>query len=303
MGDECAPDRAVAAIAARQHGVVSRAQLLALGLGRHAIHWRLRSGRLHLLHRGVYAVGHTAVTGHGRWMAAALAGGPDAVLSHHAAAALWRLRDPRGGPVDVTTPRHRRGGRGLRFHQVRLPDGEVTELDGIPVTSMPRTLLDLAAVLDLRALERAINEADYLRLTDALSLPDMLRRYPRRAGTPRLSQALARRTAGATRTRSEMEELFLQLLDAHGLPRPAVNAYVEGIGEVDCLWVRQRVALELDGRRAHDTAAAFERDRERDRRLQARGWRVVRVTWRQMDERPRAVIDDLRHMLGATVSA
>ena len=236
-------------------------------------------------------------------MAAVLAGGPGAVLSHHAAAALWRLRTPRGGPIDVTVARQKTAGTGIRFHRARLPDDEVTGLDGIPVTSTPRTLLDLAAVLDARGLERAINEADYLRLTDALSLPDLLRRYPRRAGTPKLRAALERRARGATRTRSDMEERFLRLLDKHGLPRPRVNAQVDDVGEIDCLWVEARIALELDSRRAHATAAAFERDRERDRRLQARGWRVIRVTWRQIDERPEGVVADLRRMLGATVSA
>jgi very-short-patch-repair endonuclease len=296
-------DRIVAELARRQHGVVSRAQLIEGGLGRHAVQVRLGAGRLHVLHRGVYAVGHEAITRRGRFMAAVLAGGPGAVLSHHAAAALWELRDPRTGPIDVTVPRQRRGGHGLRFHHTRVPPDERTALHGTPVTSMPRTILDLAAVLDARPLERAINEADYLRLTDRLSLHDLLARYPRRAGTPRLREALARRARGSTRTRSHMEELFLQLLDRHGLPRPRVNAFVPGIGEIDCSWPDARLAVELDGRRAHATPAAFEHDRERDRRLQTAGWRAVRVTWRQLTEDERRLAEDLERLLGATVSA
>lgn len=290
-------------LARRQHGIVARSQLLEAGVGRHEIDGRLRSGRLHVLHRGVYAVGHPAIAQLGRWMAAVLAGGGGALLGHHTGAALWLLRDPRSGPIDVTVARQRRAVKGIRFHRARIPSDERAVLHGIPVTSMPRTLLDLAAVLDARQLERVINEADYLRLTDRLSLHDLLERYPRRAGTPNLRGALARRAAGATRTRSDMEELFLNLLDEHGLPRPRINARLEDVGEIDCVWPAGRVAVELDSRRAHATPHAFERDRERDRLLQARGWRVIRVTWRQLEERPRAVIEDLERILGATVSA
>ena len=163
---------------------------------------------------------------------------------------------------------------------------------------MPRTLLDLAAVLDGRRLERAINEADVLRLTHALSLRDLLVRYPRRAGTPAIAAALAARAAGATVTRSELEERFLDLLDRHGLPRPRTNAYIEGI-EVDCVWPAARLIVELDGHAVHGTREAFERDRERDRLLQAAGWRVIRVTWRQLSADPAAVAADLRMLLAA----
>src|SRR5215213_7525729 len=251
-------DRELAALAGRQHGVVSSAQLLRLGLTGDHVDLRRRRGRLHSLHRGVFAVGHMAVTKEGRWMAAVLAGGADALLSHAAAAALWRLRERVPAIADVTVARTRRPRRGIQFHRARVPHDERTTLHGIPVTSMPRTILDLAAVLEARPLERAINEADYLRLTDALSLHDLIARYPRRRGTPRLRQALARRAAGATRTRSEMEELFLSLLERHGLPRPRINAHVQDIGEVDCTWPSVRLAIELDGRQAHATPQAFE---------------------------------------------
>ncbi|HEU0023772.1 MAG TPA: type IV toxin-antitoxin system AbiEi family antitoxin domain-containing protein [Thermoleophilaceae bacterium] len=288
---------------ARRHGVVARRELIALGATPEGIDVRREAGRLHVLHRGVYAVGHRAVTRRGGWMAAVLAGGPEAVLSHHAAAALWRIRDPCPGPTDVTVRRQRRSNSSLRFHHVRLPRDEMTEVDGIPVSTMPRTLFDLATVLDERQLERAINEADYLRLTDPLSLRDLLVRYPRRAGAARIRAALAARSRGATRTRSDLEELFLSLLDRHGLPRPRVNSHIPGIGEVDCAWPAARLVVELDSRSAHATSAAFEADRERDRLLQAAGWRVIRITWRQLAQDETALVVDLSHLLGATVSA
>jgi very-short-patch-repair endonuclease len=202
----------------------------------------------------------------------------------------------------VTVPTHREPRRGICFHRSEVPADERTVLNGIRATTMPRTLFDLAAVLDQRQLERAINEADYLRLTDPLSLPSLLARHPRRKGAATLRRALAVRAAGATRTRSELEELLLSLLDRHGLPRPRINLYIPGIGEVDCAWPAARLVVELDSRQAHATLAAFERDRERDRLLTAAGWRVIRVTWRQLDPDPTAVMADLGRLLGATVS-
>ena len=187
----------------------------------------------------------------------------------------------------------------MRFHRVSLPADEVTVLDGIPVTTVPRTLFDLAAVLDTRQIERALNEADYLRLTDRLSLPDLLDRHPGRAGALNLRAALTARSAGATRTRSELEERFIRLVDRVGLARPKTNVQVPGVGEVDCAWPGQRLVLELDSRAAHATPTAFEADRERDRVLQAAGWRVIRVTWRQLAGDRARVVEDLRALLAA----
>ncbi len=174
--------------------------------------------------------------------------------------------------------------------------------DGIPVTTVPRTLLDLAAILRPQQLERAVEQAEVLRLTDPLSLPAVLRRYPGRRGTSSLRSLLADGQIGATATRSMLEERFLAFVAETGLPRPEVNEWLHIAGqwiEVDCLWRVERLALELDSRSVHATDAAFERDRARDRRLQVAGWRPVRVTWRQLQEGPRAVESDLRALLGS----
>ncbi len=296
-------DRAIAALAARQCGVVASAQLRELGLNRQAIAYRLRVGRLHLVHRGVYAVGHRLLSREGKWMAAVLAAGPDAVLSHRSAAALWGLRQSAGGRVEVITARARRSREGIRLHQAVLPADEVTVEHGIPVTTPSRTLLDLAAVVAPRQLERAFREAEYLRLADALAIDDLLARNPGRRGTAAVREILAERAIGLTVTRSELEERFLAFVDDFDLPRPLVNALVEtpdgGQVEADCVWRRERVIVELDGHASHATATGFERDRARDRRLQAAGWRVMRVTWRQLHDDPVALLRDLTTVLAS----
>jgi very-short-patch-repair endonuclease len=188
-------------------------------------------------------------------------------------------------------------------HQAKLPADEITVHRGIPVTTVPRTLLDLAAVLPTRQVERAINEAEVRHLWDELSLEHLLRRYPRRAGNSTARAALQSRRGGTTLTRSELEEMFLVLVDEAGLPRPEVNALVEGY-EVDAVWWAARVVVELDGRDTHGTTTAFETDRERDRRLVAAQWRPIRVTFRQMTRTRAALIEDLmRLVIGATLAA
>jgi hypothetical protein len=183
-------------------------------------------------------------------------------------------------------------------HKALLPDDEVTTHEGIPVTTVPRTLFDLAAVVHPRELERAINEAEVRRLWDELSLDRLVHRYPRHRGNRNLRTALLKRSEGASVTRSGLEEMFLRLIDAAGIPRPEVNVLVEGF-EVDAVWREARVVVELDGRDTHGTADAFERDRERDRVLQAAGWRPVRVTRRQMRDTPDEVIRDVRRLRAA----
>ena len=288
-------DAAIAALAAAQHGVVSRA-LLALGLGERAIDRRVALGRLHRLHRGVYAVGHPSVTQSGRWMAAALAGGPGAAISHRTAGACHRILSAGDGPIDVIVATDRRSRDGLRFHCSALPADELTVRDGIPVTTVPRTLLDLATILPPRRLERALNQAEVLRLTDPLSLEDLLARHPRRHGVASLKAVLAGQTLGTKVTRSELERAFLFFLVDHGLPAPQTNVAIEG-HEVDCAWPEARVIVELDGHATHATRHSFEQDRDRDRGLTAAGWRVVRVTHRQLRTDRDPLAADLRRLL------
>ena len=298
---ECAPrspDALIAALAGRQHGVVSRAQLLAAGVGRGAIDRRVRGARLHPVHRGVFAVGHRVLTRHGAWMAAVLAAGEGAVLSHRSAAALWDIRDTARSRVEVTVRRHRRGRPGVEYHHVALPPDEITVEHDIPVTTPARTLFDLAAVLRPHQLERAINEAEFRRLTSPLSLDDLVARHPGRRGARALHDILAARRIGQHRTRSDLEAAFLALVDAHGLPRPQTNRRT-GPGEVDAVWPEQGLIAELDGFEAHGTRQAFEKDRARDRELVAQGWRVVRITWRQLETDEHTIARQLRALLAA----
>jgi very-short-patch-repair endonuclease len=242
----------------------------------------------------VYAVGHRVLGADGWRMAAVLAVGPDAVLSHYSAAELWGLRVPTGRRYQVTVPREVRSRRTIEIHRARLRADEVTTVRGIPVTTVPRTILDLAARSPQRELERVIHESEVKRLWDALSLSDLLQRYPRREGTPRLRAALAERHSGVPK--NVFEDAFLDFLDRHRLPRPETNVWLSvgrHMHEIDCLWREKRVTVELDGRAAHDTARAFESDRVKDRRLTLAEWRPIRVTWQQLHTNERELARDL----------
>jgi hypothetical protein len=274
--------------------------LLNLGFGRRAIGHRLETGKLHPIHRGVYAVGHRVLSTDAHLVAAVLAAGPATALTHRAAAALHDLRRLPSGPIEVTTRGHARSRPGIKVHRNRLPSDEVTTVRGIPATIVPRTLLDLAAVLPRDQLERAMHEAECRRLWDRLSIPDLRARYPRRRGAATIRAILADGALGSVVTRSELEDRFLAFVDHLGVRRPAVNTGLQAGGrwfEVDCLWPDQRLVVELDCHAAHATRAAFERDRSRDRALQAAGWRVLRLTWRELHRRPNAVAADLVRML------
>lgn len=287
-------DLAIGALAERQHGVVRRRQLLELGVGSGAIDRRLKLGRLRPVHRGVYTIGHRLLTQDGRWMAAVLACGPHAVLSHRAAAALWGMR----GHIrtEVTVPGGQRGRSGMTVHRAALPPDERTTHRGIPTTTVPRTLLDLSAVVKRNELRGALREAEHQRLTDPLSLHDLVARYERRPGLRAVRALLAEASVGASIIRSELEERFQDFLIRADLPLPRTNAVVEGY-EVDCVWPEQRLIVELDGHASHSPAHAFEVDRARDRRLEAAGWRVIRITWRQLVQEPELVEADLRRLL------
>jgi len=294
-------DWEVSSLAGRQYGVVSRTQLLGLGLTESAIQRRIRSGRLHRLHAGVYAVGHRVVPREGRWLAAVLRAGKGAVLSHRSAAALWGIQRPgERGRIEITIPRATRSSAAIRRHRAQLDPDEITARRRIPVTTLPRTLLDIAAVLSVEGLEGAIREAEYIHRLRPQDFGALLDRYPGQRGTAALRTCLRRLGHGPRgRVRGKLELRFAALLARTDLPNPQLNALLELDGgwiEADCLWRTERVIVELDGGKAHRTRSAFESDRERDRRLQAAGWQVIRVTWRQMDE-PAAILGDLRKLL------
>jgi hypothetical protein len=237
-------------------------------------------------------------------MAAVLACGAGAVLSQRSAGQLWRLVPPAAIHPEVSRPGSFRPRTGIVCHRAQLPADELDLVGGIPVTSVHRTLFDLAAVLSRRQLERALNEAEVRRLTDRLSIPHLIDRHPRARGAATLRQLLAEKDPGGVSIK-ELEERFVAFLDARGLPRPALNAPLALRGRffhIDCLWRERRLAVELDGRAVHGTAAAFEADRERDRILQAEGWRTARITWRQLHEDPDAVAADLHRLLEPWIS-
>ena len=276
---DLAADAAIAALAERQHGVVARAQLLAVGVERTAVKRRIHAGRLHRLYRGVYAVGHRAVSVRGWWMAAVLA--TNGVLSHRSAGALWSVR-PWAGRIELTVPTGMSQRPGLLLHRAVLAPDEITIRDGIPVTTPARTLLDLAGVLQRHQLQQAVNEAERLRLEGP-----QLDRHPTKRGIRAL-----RTLAPPTYTRTDLEARFTTFLNDRRFPRPQTNVLIEG-KEVDAVWPEHRLIVELDSWEYHRTREAFESDRRRDRRLAAAGWTVLRVTWRDLDD-PDALEAELR---------
>jgi hypothetical protein len=215
-------ERRIAALAEVQHGVVCRAQLRDEGFSHREIDRRIAQRRLHVIHRGVFAVGRRRLTEPGLWMAAVLACGPGAVLSHRPAGALWRLITW-GGWAEVTTPRRRVSRRGLQVRHGRITEDERCVHDGIPVTTVARTLLDLASVLDRERLHQAVSRAEARELTDLVPLPTLLTRHRGRRGVARLREIVADRRLGLDITRSELEIDFQNFLRQRGLPRPELN--------------------------------------------------------------------------------
>jgi very-short-patch-repair endonuclease len=298
MGRKSAPpplDARLAALAARQHGVVSLAQLLELGIGPHGIAERIRTGRLHRIHRGVYAVSSARLRTEGYWLAAVLACGPGTVLSHASAASLWELRPSSAATIDVTVPGRsgRKRRRGIRVHRSRrLRREETVVRDGIPVTTVARTLLDLADVLPTQALKRAIDESEYQGRFDLNSVTAVVESNPGRRG----AKVLALAKEPAQRTRSDLEDDFLAFCRRHRLPRPAVGIEIQG-HEVDFAWPDARLIVETDGLAAHRTRRAFEDDRTRDRRTLRAGYHTIRLTDRALRHDQPEVAQDLRDLL------
>lgn len=293
-------DRDIGALATRQHGVVATWQLQHLGYSYRQIADRAAGGRLHRVHRGVYAVGHRRLSWKGRWLAAVLAYGADALLSHGAGIALFGLRPRPAGDIDVTVPgRSRHGRKGTRVHSVRaLAGAERAIVDGIPVTSLARTLLDYAEIARPQQLRLALEAAARLDLLDIRAIDELLARSPGRHGLAPLKAALAELSGPAPWTQSELERRFLALVRDARLPEPHANSIVAGF-LVDFHWPRHQLVVEVDGYHYHRSRQAFESDRERDAALQLAGLRVLRVTHRRLEAKPTTLISELRALLAA----
>ena len=288
----------MAELAGRQHGVVSVPQLRAAGLSKSTVHRWVTGGRLHRLHVGVYAVGHASVTIYGRYMAAVLACGPDAMLSHRSAGSIRDLRTSRGR-IEVTSPRQLGPRPGVLIHRSRtLCEEDCGELHGIPVTTVARTLLDLAAVLPPRELARALDRAERLNLFDLAEIHAALGRARGRRGAAALRRAIAEWEPH--HTRSELEDRFRELVSGAGLPPPRMNLQLRGASrthEVDALWPASRLVVELDGFAFHRTRSDRERDAARDADLEVAGYRVMRLTWDEVTVHRARTLRRLRLLL------
>lgn len=234
-------------------------------------------------------------------MAAVLASGPDALLSHRTAAALWGLRGYSGGAVHVTTPRKSTSSKWIRRHFAHVPADERAVREGIPVTSVHRTIYDLAATAPIDEVVAMIKEAEYLQLWDRLSLSHLLERYPGKRGSRSLRSSLNRITEEPPgRTRSRLEERFAPFLRRYRMPLPRFNDWIPLDPKpyrVDCHWPKRHLIVELDGWEGHSTRSAFQDDRARDRALKVAGYSVIHLTWNQLDEEPEAIASDLRSFL------
>jgi predicted transcriptional regulator of viral defense system len=299
---ELHPETAIVELAEWQHGVVTLHQLQLVGLSRSAVSRRAAVGRLHRVHRGVYAVGRPYLDVPGRWMAAVLASGPRAVLSHRSAAGLWGIRRDDRHNTDVCVPGLSADSRsGIQAHaSITLTNRDITTVEGIPCTTVARTLVDLGDVVSRRGVERAVDQAEVLRVFDLRAIEEALQRAGPRRGAGTLRAVLAD-YAEPTLTNQELEERFLALCRAASLPSPAVNAWItlyDGVAyQADFLWRQQRLIVETDGRDVHTTRKAFEHDRLRDQRLTLAGYTVVRFTWRQIVHEPRRVAGALASLL------
>ena len=276
-------------VARRQWGVVTLAQLTEFGLRDRGVTEWVRDGRLHRLHRGIYAYGHDRLRVEGRWLAAVLACGPGAALSHRSAAQLWEVRQNTAGLIEVTVPSQngRSKRAGIRLHRSgRLAPEEVTVRSGIPVTTVARTLLDLADVLAPQALKRAITEAEYRRRFDLTTLIAVVQSNPGRRGAKVMRAA----EQAGHRTRSPLEDRFLAFIDGWGVEEAESGVWLEGY-EVDFLWRRAGLVVELDGAAEHGTRDAVRRDRRRDRELWRAGFRTMRLTDDALDAEEEVLLD------------
>jgi very-short-patch-repair endonuclease len=286
MDEEETADEVIARLAGLRHGVVRRGTLVAAGLSRGEIDGRIARGALHPVHRGVYAAGHRSLSAEGRWLAAVLACGPGAVLSHTSAAALWCIAAERGGP-HVTAPRRLRP-TGVAAHEGRLAALDRTRRSGIPVTSPARTVADLAQELGEEDLERALREAWFRRLLTVPALRDALSRRP--------SRLLRELLDDLNPTQSKLEDAFLRLCRRFRIPRPRAQLRA-GRRRPDFVWPDARLVVEVDSWSAHSTPHAFQADRTLSNVVQLAGWTILRFTYRDVTRRPQLVAAQLRQAL------
>lgn len=287
----------LAELAKRQHGIVSVRQLTGRhGYSRSGVHRAVAAGYLHRLHRGVFAVGHTNISLQGHCLAAVLASGPQSLLSHVSAAWLWDLTNTSPLPADVTTPIHRKPRPPIRLHEARLITADDRALrEGIPVTALPRTLLDLAATVRFDWLEKMVERSEELEIFDLRAVEDLLARTVGHHGHKRLRRAISLYQPSSF-TRSGLEKRWLELVLAAGLPQPRMN-YVEHGFELDCYWPEYRFVVELDVFETHGTRAAFERDRKRQEDLLLAGIAMTRVTGPRLEREPDEVIRRVARLL------
>ena len=282
----------LAELAASQFGIVSRKQLLALTLAPATIAKLIAEGRLHRIHPGVYAVGHIALTRTPHLVAALFWAGDEAALSHLTAAEWWGLCEQRSGPVHISSLTKSQPRPGIRLHEPRKL--EVVRHNRLPVTTVPRTLVDVAATAPFGDLRFMLAHADYRRLLSVPAVEAQLRRG--RRGSAALGRALEIHRPELADTRSFLERHFIPLLERFDIQIPWINVRVCG-HLVDCHWTDRRVVVELDGGRAHGTVAAVRRDRQRDLDLRAAGYTVIRYSHDQVTSRPEEVAADLRQAL------
>jgi very-short-patch-repair endonuclease len=288
-------DWRLAELAARQYGVVGYRQLVALGFGRGAIEHRVRTGRLHRLHKGVYAVGHRAITIEGRRLAAVLACGPGAALARWSAAAHWELLRP-VAVIDVVVPGRGERRRGIRVQRAALHARDLARHRGIPVTSVSRTLLDIAATARPNVLARAVNEADRRGRLDRPAVHDLLERNHGRRGTKQLRSVIAALDPATRRTRSDLEAIFLRVCKRFRLPTPNARVEIAGV-EVDFHFPGTRLIVEIDSYEYHRTPREFENDRRRDAHLKRRGYEVLRVGEAWLVSDPAGVAATVRELI------
>jgi very-short-patch-repair endonuclease len=283
-------ERAIAAVASVQENVIHRHQLLAAGLGRGAIAHSAKAGSLHLLHRAVYLIGHAPPTQRGRAWAALLAAGGGAVASHRTAAELWGILPPSGRAPEVSVVARNPGVRpGITIHRtIDIPPWQIRDMDGLPITSPARTVCDLAGTEPTNDVEHALQEARvHHNLTDA-QLNAVIRHTPTKKGAAFIRRLLNHEDDRGY-TRSKAERILRGHLKRAGLEQPLSNQHLHG-HLVDFVWREQRLVVEVDGYDTHCDRQAFERDRRRDQILIAAGYRVIRITWRQLTLEPLAVI-------------